>query len=483
MAGVVLTTSVVTGPTTLTISPTSTLFVAGVTERGPEGEAFLCQSLSDYQDIFGGYVSTGYVHQTVQTFFEEGGSRVYVSRVIDQSAAVAASATITAATSGTALTIVAGGEGTWANTMLDAQVATTAGGFRIRILLDDEVVYSTPVVTTTAEAIEELTSSDLARAYVYDAVVGAGSGLPAAGTYAFSGGTNGSTLIDADYTAALGAFVKTLGTGAVCIPGSTGNSVWTALMGHAKANNRIALLGFDKEDTVAGAISDAASLASSDGAEFSAWYYPWVRIVRDGVASTIPCEGYVAAKRAKTHNELGSWNPYAGVRTNSDFVTGTYATITSAQADALNDGGVNPIRVIAGDVRIYGARSASSDTDNYRFINSREVVNYVVSESESVLEDLVFSVIDGRGSLFGAVMAALTSVVAPLAQAGGLYPLYNSAGKLVDSGYKVTVNEALNPVTQLASGTIKARVGLRVSSIGETIEVEISKSNLTASLA
>lgn len=202
MAGVVLTTSVVTGPTTLTISPTSTLFVAGVTERGPEGEAFLCQSLSDYQDIFGGYVSTGYVHQTVQTFFEEGGSRVYVSRVIDQSAAVAASATITAATSGTALTIVAGGEGTWANTMLDAQVATTAGGFRIRILLDDEVVYSTPVVTTTAEAIEELTSSDLARAYVYDAVVGAGSGLPAAGTYAFSGGTNGSTLIDADYTAA-----------------------------------------------------------------------------------------------------------------------------------------------------------------------------------------------------------------------------------------------------------------------------------------
>jgi hypothetical protein len=37
-------------------------------------------------------------------------------------------------------------------------------------------------------------------------------------------------------------------------------------------------------------------------------------------------------------------------------------------------------------------------------------------------------------------------------------------------------------LTQLATGVIKAKVGARVSSIGDTIEVEITKSNLTASL-
>ena len=483
MAGVVLTTSVVTGPTSLTIAPTSTLFVAGVTTRGPEGEAFLVQSLSDYEDIFGGYTSSGYVHQTIQTFFEEGGSRAYVSRVIDQSAAVSASATITAATSGTAMTVVAGGEGTWANSSLEAVVATVTGGYRIRILLDDEIVYSTPVVTTTDDAVEEINSSDLARAYVSHAVKGAGTGLPAAGTYSFSGGTDGSTLVDGDYTTALDAFLKTLGAGAVCIPGGTGSTIWSALMSHAATNNRTAILGFEKDATISEVIADASGFVNNAGAENSAWFYPWVKIVRSGVTTSVPADGYVAAKRAKTHNQLGAWEAYAGAKTNASFVSGTYVSITSSEADQLNDGYVNPIRVINGDVRVYGARSASDDTDNYRFITAKEVVNDVVAKAEAGLEDLVFSVIDGRGNLFGEVQAVLTGILSPIAQAGGLYPLYSDNGKLIDSGYKVTVNEQLNPVSQLATGTIKARVGMRVSSIGETIEVEISKSNLTASLA
>lgn len=483
MAGVVLTTSVVTGPTSLTIAPTSTLFVAGVTTRGPEGEAFLVQSLSDYEDIYGGYTPSGYVHQTIQTFFEEGGSRAYVSRVIDQSAALSASATIPASTSGTAMALEAGGEGTWANSQLEAVVANVTGGFRVRILLDDEIVYSTPVVTTTDDAVEEINSSDLARAYVSNAVKGAGTGLPTAGTYSFSGGNNGSSLVDADYTTALDAFIKTLGAGAVCIPGGVGSTIWSALMTHAGANNRTAILGFEKEATITEAIEDAADYTASSGAENSAWFYPWVKIVREGVTTTVPADGYVAAKRAKTHNELGTWQPYAGAKTNGQFVVGTFASLTSNEADQLNDGYVNPIRVVNGDVRVYGARSASEDVDNYRFITSKEVVNDVVAKAEAGLEDLVFSVIDGRGNLFGEVKAVLTGILAPIAQAGGLYPLYSDNGKLIDSGYKVTVNEQLNPVSQLATGTIKARIGMRVSSVGETIEVEISKSNLTASLA
>lgn len=485
MPGVVLTTSVVTGPTTETIAPTSTLFIAGVTERGPEGEAFLVQSLADFEEIYGGYVAEGYVHQSLQMFFEEGGSRAYVSRVIDQNAAVSASATISAATSGTALTLIASGEGTWPHSgALQAQVTEpTAGSFRIRILLNNSLVYSTPTCTTVADAIDEITSNATAAVYVSDAIAGAGVGLPAVGTYSFAGGNDGSTLVDADFTTALNAFVKTLGPGAVCMPGKTGSTVWTALMSHAKTNNRVAILGFEKDDEPADAIAEAEALAESDGAESSAWFYPWVKMTRNSLTVSAPCEGYVAAKRAKTHNELGSWNAYAGIRTTADFLVGTYRTITASEADTLNEGYVNPIKVVSGDVRIYGARSASSDVENYRFVTAKEVVNDVVSKAESGLERLVFNVIDGRGTLFGEVAATLIGILAPIAQSGGLYPLYADNGRLLDPGYKVTVNEALNPVTQLATGTVKARVGMRVSSIGDTIEVEISKSNLTASLA
>lgn len=484
MPGIVLSTSVVTGPSSVTVSPTSTLFVAGVTTRGPEGTAFMVQSLADFEEIYGGYTPAGYVHQTLQTFFEEGGSRAYVSRVIGSGADLA-SAEILNSASATVLTLNASGEGTWPHSgVLVAEVTQPTPGqtFRIRILLNGSVVYSSPALSTKEDAVEEINNSVVASLYVV-AEIGGGSGLPDIANYNFAGGADGSTPTDAQHVSALNAFIKTLGTGAVCIPGMDGNTIWQGLMGHAAENTRTALLGFERDISVQDAVDEAEGLAEHVGAEFSAWYYPWVKVQRNGLNVSIPCEGYVAGKRAKLHNEMGPWAAYAGIATNADFAKGTFVPLTSSDANALNDGYVNPIRVINGDVRIYGARSASSDVENYRFITAKEVVNYVVSQAEARLERLVFSVIDGRGTLFGEVKATLVGILEPLAQAGALYPMYSDSGKLIDPGYKVTVNEQLNPVTQLATGTVKARVGLRVSSLGETIEVEISKSNLTASLA
>lgn len=488
MPGIVLTTSVVTGPTTVTVAPTSTLFVAGVTTRGPQGNAFLVRSLSDYEEIYGGYSSSGFVHQTIQTFFEEGGSRAYVSRVIDISGAASATAVLSngAATPATVVTLTASGEGTWPHSgVLVAEVTQPTAGstFRIRILLGGSVVYSSPVLTSGTDAIEEINNSTVAALYVTASAGTAPTTIPVVANTNFASGSDGSALIDSDFTVALDFFIKTLGTGAVCIPGKTGNTVWGALIANASTNNRIALLGFGKDDEPQDAIDDAAGIANDAGAEFAAWYYPWVKVVRSGLTVSIPNEGYVAGKRAKLHNEVGPHAAYAGVSTNADFVVGTYRSLTAAQADSLNDGFVNPIRVVNGDVRVYGARSASDDVDNYRFITAKEVVNYIVSEAETRLERLVFSIIDGRGTLFGEVAATLTSILDPLAKSGALFPSVTEAGKLLDPGYKVTVNSSLNPVTQLATGTVKARVGVRVSSLGDTIEVEISKSNLTASLA
>jgi len=449
----------------------------------------LVSSLANFEDIYGGYTSSGYVHQTLQAFFEEGGSRAYVSRAIGTGAALATAALPNSANPAvTVLTLKASGEGAWPQTpagYMKAEVTHPTAGvsFRIRIILNDEVVYSTPVLTSKEDAVEEINNSAVASLYVI-AEVGAGAGIPAVSAGVnFAGGSDGSVPTDAQMVAALTPFIKTLGSGAVCIPGEFGSTIWEALMEHAAENNRVAILGFDKEQSVAQVIASAATLAEHEGAEFSAWYYPWVKVERNGLVVSTPCEGYIAGKRAKLHNDVGPWSAYAGIATNSDFIKGTFKAITNAEANTLNDGYVNPIRVINGDTRIYGARSASSDTENYRFITAKEVVNYVVAQAEIRLERLVFSVIDGRGTLFGEVKAVLTGILDPLAQAGALYPLFADNGKLLDAGYKVTVNEQLNPVTQLATGTVKARVGLRVSSLGETIEVEISKSNLTASLA
>ena len=156
--------------------------------------------------------------------------------------------------------------------------------------------------------------------------------------------------------------------------------------------------------------------------------------------------------------------------------------LSKSESESLDAGFVNAIKVISGTTRIYGARSASDDTDNFRFIISREVLNQVVHEAEIALEALLFLPIDGRRSTFSRVAATLTGIMDRIRVGGGLYEAFDAAGKQIDPGYTVQVNDAINPLTQLATGVIKAKIGARVSSIGDRIEVEITKSNLTSTL-
>ena len=483
MPGIVVTTSVRTGPVNVQTSPTATMFVVGVTERGPDGSSHLVTSLSDFEDIFGGYVSSGYVHQTIETFFEEGGARAYVSRVVDEDAVEASLALSDGV--GTCINLLASGTGTWANSgglTAEVEQPSASTNFRIKIRLNGDLVYTTSVNTTAEAAIEEINNSAVAALYL-TAAAGASDGIPSViAATNFAGGTNGSSLVDADVDTALATFTSNLGPGAVCAPGFVSEDVRNYLLSHAESNNRIAVMSFAKDTDVSTAISEAADHSGLSNAQYGAFFFPWVKIPNGSLTMTVPPEGYVCGTRARVHNAFGSWNPYAGERTEARFVTGVYNALSKSDADSLDTGFVNAIRVINDTVRIYGARSASEDTTNYRFIIAREVLNQIVHEAETALEALLFLPIDGRQSTFSRVQATLVGIMDRIRTGGGLYEAFNANGKQIDPGYTVQVNNANNPLSQLANGVIKAKVGARVSSIGDKIEVEITKSNLTSTL-
>jgi hypothetical protein len=105
-----------------------------------------------------------------------------------------------------------------------------------------------------------------------------------------------------------------------------------------------------------------------------------------------------------------------------------------------------------------------------------------VYEANKTLEELVFSVIDGRGNIFAAVQARLIAILEPRRISGALYEAFDSVGKRIDRGYTVRCDKSLNPATQLADGLVKAKIGVRVSSVGDQINVDIVKSNLTTSV-
>jgi hypothetical protein len=506
MPGVVISTAVRTGPSSATVRESSQLFVVGLAERGPVGEAVLVQSIADFEFNFGEYQAYSYLHPTVETFFEEGGTQAYVSRVVGASATTGL-IELEDDESNVILTIFANGPGSWSEDISVEVQNPTLSTFRINLYYKGSVVYTTGAVSSVAQAAGRINSSPVASRFISaEALSGASSLLVATSISPLSSGSDDRTSVsDADLIAGLGVFNDSLGAGAVCVPDAetatraaspadpvsdydgTGKQTYDvseALIAHANSNNRIAILHAGIADDAANVKDKSQDLKVMDSTEHGALYFPWIDVPTSigGVTRRIPPDGYVAAKRAVAHNTSGSHVPAAGLVSSSRFVLGTAIDISKLTGDDLDANNINAIRIIANSVRIYGARSLSLDEDNFRYITTQDIINTVVVEAQRSLEDLVFSVIDGRDTIFSAVTSRLIAILAPLREQGALFQAFDVNGKKVDNGYTVRCDAALNPVSQLAGGTVKAKVGIRTSSVGDKIEVDIIKSNLTASV-
>jgi hypothetical protein len=496
MPGVSISTAVRTGPVNAGLAPASTFFIVGETERGTDSTAVAVASLSDYEAFFGGYEANKYTYQQMRTFFEEGGSLAYVARASDLNDGVAATAVIQAnPTNAAGITLTAVGVGTWGNSLYARVINNDDADFDIAIYYGGNtsahlLVELTSNATLNA-AVEAINNNPILARYCTAALTTGATGTALLEDHAVAAFTLGDdgTIAEADFIAALDLFGEELGAGAVAIPGladgTDDDTLYDAIKTHCEENGRIGLISLANGTNVATAASDSVVYGSGGNAghEYLALYYPWVTIPSgSGTTLTIPPEAYVAAARSRAHNRVGSWQPFAGVNSESRFVNGVATGMSRTQAQTLDDSRVNAIRIINGTVRIYGARSHSLNTTQWRFITHRDTMNFIVEECQVALEPLVFSVINGRRTIYADIATVLKGVLEPIRIAGGLFEGFDQYGRQVDYGYTVRVDDGINPIAQLESGLVKAQIGVRISSIGDKIEVTVTKSNLTATL-
>jgi phage tail sheath protein FI len=464
------------------------LFIVGLTERGPSDEPVLVESLADFEAVFGGYQSYSYTHPTLETFFEEGGTRAYVARAVGASATVGE---LTLQNGGDdVITLTANGAGAWSADVEVAVSYPTPSTFKIDIYYGGgSPKYTTGSVSSASQAVGRINLSAIASRYVSATVVDADL-IPSVITTPepLSAGEDNYGLVDADtYEAQLELFNDALGSGAVICAEDSSNAMGSSLIAHCNAYSRVALLFADENAPVAGAGSvtaKALTLQAEDHPEHAALYYPWVEVPTGtpGVTRVIPPVGYVAGKRAVAHNQTGPHLPAAGLLSAAKFVVGLKSDINKTVGDNLDENYVNALRVIQNTIRIYGARSLSSDTDNFRYITQQDVVNTIVTECYRSIEDVVFSSIDGRNTIFANIESRLISILSVMRNIGALYPAFDANGRQLDNGYIVKCDSSMNPTSQLADGLVKAKVGVRVSSVGDRIEIDIVKSNLTSTV-
>lgn len=488
--GVYVTTAILPGTSPEGVAPAGTFFVMGISERGPVDLAYQVNSLSDFQNLYGDRVSYGTLYDQLNAYFNEGGISAYVYRVVGTSPT---KGTLTfadrAGSPVSTLKLDAKTAGAW-STGLTAQITNgvTSNTFRVLLYLKGSLVYTTGDCATPAIAVAALNASAVASNLVLATDLASATASPnnnpavLAATALSAGTDDRGTIGTSNYTAALAKFDTSLGAGAVAIPGQTGATIWEAIADHCGKNDRIALLAFGPTDTPATVITNVASMATPYP-EFCAFYYPYINI-SDGAAGTLQIspEGYVAGVRAKAQSTDGPWRAPAGEISSGTLVLSPVYQPTAADLANFDAVRINPIRTVANTCRIYGVKSYSTDSINWNFITQRDTINYLVVQAQARLEPYVFTTIDNQQLVFSKIVGALVGLCEPIRTLGGLFELRDQNNNLIDPGYDVVCNSSMNPPDQLAQGIIHAQMSVRVSAVGQQIDLLITKSALTSAV-
>lgn len=452
---------------------TGQAFFVGASQRGPVG-AQLVRSPNDYELRYGPRTGGSLLYDAVSAYFAEGGGVLYVSRAVGAGAAAAGG------TFGS-LTVNAASSGTWGNQVTVTAVAPTAVG-AVRAgsrAAGDPIAVEVKLGATVVERSYTVASADDLVAWAQEHsnlvrfVKGADNLLPAAAvTVTLTAGSDGAAPAADDIQDALARLDSALGPGQVCAPGLSSTAIHEALCEHAEQFKRCALLDLPDSPDPLVLASTVTALEDTDGVRFSAAFAPWALYPGPaGAQIIVPYSAIEAALIAQADRATGNPNaPAAGVNGVSRYALGLAQEFTDDEREQLNDAGVCMAKLVYGDVRTYGYRTAAGPADvNWMWFGNSRVIMAISHEAGATAENYVLAQIDGRRQIFARLEADLRGICLRYYGAGALYGDDPTAAFSVDTG------EQVNTIDTIKRGEIHAVIRLRTSPAAEWVVIQIVK--------
>jgi phage tail sheath protein FI len=446
---------------------TSTAGFLGSTERGPE-PPYLITSWLEFQRWYGGFktVPDSYLPYAVEGFFDNGGKRCFVTRIVRGGDDGAKPATGTIGK----LTVSAIGRGAWGNNVAikvqkASQLGPVGNWFRVSILY--YTTYPANFVDPTDpnnlgnkdrktpdyfEDFDNLTFVPGASNNVVTTINSAShlirtswgnntpEALPEQGFQRLTGGLDPAAGLDvtiADYQGSPEAILdKTLfpdepvGRGLAALEtidevslliapdevrsGLSANLSQTVIGQCERLRDRFAIVSAPQTPTESNRI-----LVTQD-TTFAGLYFPWIYVYDPSLNKTVlvPPSGHVAGIFAKTDIDRGVHKAPA-----NEVVLGAtdlQLPIPKGVQDILNPKGVNCIRDfrIAGrGIRLWGARTMSSDPE-WKYVNVRRLFLYLEKSIDHGTQWVVFEPNDEP--LWAKVRRNLTNFLVRVWKSGAL---------------------------------------------------------------
>lgn len=401
---------------------TSTAAFFGVAEKGPVGEVRKIFNFTEFQNVYGNFLSNFYLAHSVFQFFNNGGRQCYVGRIAINANAASVTILDRAETPEDSLTILASSPGTWGNHLNividDNNVQDQNIHFNIAVYRSDPSIDEEPVelerfedlsmdvlsddfvgsiVNTRSNYIRvevnEENSHTISEKRPQDTSEGqfylVGDAEISGAVSAVSAGDDGDTVQVADYTSAFTLLDTIRDVSILAVPGvgSADDAAAIADAGMNYCKNRplsdcFYIADVSKTDVT---LSDAKAFRDSINTpnSFGAIYFPWLKMIdpagRSSEPIIVPPSGYVAGIYSRIDASRGVWKAPAGTEARVAGSVGLVTDLTDEQQGDLNKHkkSISVIRQYPGSgIVLWGARTVSSDPE-YKYIPVRRMANFL----------------------------------------------------------------------------------------------------------
>lgn len=449
----------------------------------------------DFVKNFGSFDAAYPATFGINQFFVNGGSELYVKRVLG---AGAGQATVNIVNGATTVAVVTAKNYGSAGTNLRVQVSATGAANYFNLTVYEEVGGNAS--STADDAVLEVfnnvrfdltTSADYVQTVVTQSSqyislsVSTNGTAPAAAVYPLTGSsldgtaptaTNYTAVVPADGTSEFDQIDRPLVIFApeiISILGATnGTTVQNALIAWATAGQGFAVVDTASGLTVAQAITAAGNFTASSQA---AAYYPNYYIT-DPTARSSSALRLVGPASAVVGNYLlsdrnnGPWKAPAGL---SNDITGGVAlerSFTSADLDNLNSNikPLNAIRNIPGaGLVVMGGRTLKQDGTSNRYVNMRRSLLYIEKSLRDLTQFALFENNDER--LWARIITTTSAFLNEYRNQGGL------RGQVPDDAYFVKCDAENNPLSSIQNGEVHIEIGVALEYPAEYLVINLSQ--------
>jgi Bacteriophage tail sheath protein len=260
----------------------------------------------------------------------------------------------------------------------------------------------------------------------------------------------------------------------VSVPGQANATVYGKLVDHCAATqDRFAILDGPEQDTLV----NLTGAAAPNKTDLAAWYYPWLNVFDPGTqlmdpatggSIAIPPSGHIAGIYARVDTERGVFKSPA-----NEVVRGALGVsvgLSRADQDVLNPKGVNAIRVLNGNVLVWGARTVGGDANaDLKYISVRRTLLFLRESIEQGVQWAVFE--PNTPALWAKISRNVTAFLTIVWRSGALF------GTTPQEAFFVKCDADNNPPELRDIGEVVVDIGVAIARPAEFVIFRVSQSS------